>query len=67
LNIIEGKASLTKRYVSILLVIILLLTQFIPILPTTVAISDSMTILPAKSNGDGIQLQRITLSTHKKY
>jgi fibronectin type 3 domain-containing protein len=63
LNIIGGKANLTKRYVSILLVFILLLTQFIPFLPTAVAASDSMTFLPAVSKEDGIQLQWRTIST----
>ncbi|MCM3653566.1 leucine-rich repeat domain-containing protein [Metabacillus litoralis] len=54
---------MTKRYVSILLVFILLLAQFIPFLPTAVAASDSMTFLPAVSKEDGIQLQWRTIST----
>lgn len=63
LNIIGGKANLTKRNISILLVFILLLAQFIPFLPTAVAASNSMTILPAVSKDGGIQLQWRTIST----
>lgn len=54
---------MTKRFVSLSLVFTLLMTLFIPFSPKAVAVNDSLTILPAKSNKDGIQLQWRTTSS----
>ncbi|MBO1511782.1 leucine-rich repeat domain-containing protein [Metabacillus bambusae] len=54
---------MTKRFVSLSLVVTLLFTLITPFLSTAVAVNESMTILPAENIENGIKLQWSTISS----
>ncbi|OAS87739.1 MULTISPECIES: leucine-rich repeat domain-containing protein [Metabacillus] len=56
---------MTRRFVSLSLVVTLLFTLITPFLSTAVAANESMTILPAENIESGIKLQWSTISTYQ--